>query len=52
MASVGTFETHVHIYAVSEVQTSIIMQDATRFYDDYKAHIYLEDNLHTYSDSQ
>ena len=52
MASFGTIETHVHIYAVSEVQTSIIIQDTTRFYEGYKAHIYLEDNLHTYSDSQ
>ena len=38
MASFGTIETHVHICAVSEVQTSIIIQDATRFDEDYKAH--------------
>ena len=31
---VGTMETHIHIYAVSEVQTSIIIQDASRFYED------------------
>ena len=38
MASFSTIETHIHIYAVSEVQTSIIIQDATIFYEDYKAH--------------
>ena len=31
---VGTMETHIHIYAVSEVQTSIIIQDASGFYED------------------
>ena len=43
---------HTHTYMRLVKCTLIIIQDATRFYEDYKAHIYLEDNLHTYSDSQ
>ena len=41
---------HTYTYMQLVKCTLIIIQDATRFYEDYKAHIYLEDNLHTYRD--